>query len=214
MSIVGASPFTERIAFFDGQRLFASDLQFLEQFNREMRWLHNRSLHQPGIGSGFAVSGNKGDREVRIEPGYAIDNLGRAGQVVKVAAGYARNYLLPRKLAYPATPGKLKVIEFERKSLLRKEAKQKDDAEKLKTMLDPIEIVIRRKVGEQDALYGSVTNSDVADELEKKCFQIEKRKIHMDDHIKALGEYSIPIRLFKDVTANVKLKVEPETEGQ
>src|SRR5262245_48502681 len=143
-----------------------------------------------------------------------IDNLGRAGQVVKVAAGYARNYLLPRKLAYLATPGNLKVIEFERQSLLRRETKQKEDAEKLKTMLDPIEIVIRRKVGEQDALYGSVTNSDVADELEKKGFQIEKRKIHMDDHIKALGEYSIPIRLFKDVTANVKLKVEAETEGQ
>src|SRR6476619_2333900 len=139
-----------------------------------------------------------------------IDNLGRAGQVVKVAAGYARNYLLPRKLAYAVTPGNLKVIEFERNSLLRKEAKQKDDAEKLKNMLDPVEIVIRRKVGEQNALYGSVTNSDVADELEKKGFQVEKRKIHMDDHIKAVGEFSIPIRLFKDVTAHVKLKVEPE----
>ena len=143
-----------------------------------------------------------------------IENLGRAGQVVKVADGYARNYLLPRKLAYPATPGNLKVIEFERQSLLRKEAKQQDDASKLKTMLDPVEIVIRRKVGEQNMLYGSVTNSDVADALEQKGFQIEKRKIHMDDHIKMLGEYSIPIRLFKDVTANVKLKVEPETEGQ
>jgi len=143
-----------------------------------------------------------------------IENLGRAGQVVKVADGYARNYLLPRKLAYPVTPGNLKVIEFERQSLLRKDAKQKDDAEKLKAMLDPVEIIIRRKVGEQNALYGSVTNSDVSDELEKKGFSIEKRKIHMDDHIKALGEYSIPIRLFKDVTANVKLKVEAETEGQ
>src|SRR5215510_10984801 len=143
-----------------------------------------------------------------------IDNLGRAGEVVKVADGYARNYLLPRKLAYLATKGNLKVIEFERNSLLRKEAKQKEDAEKLKQILDSVEITIRRKVGEQDALYGSVTNSDVADELEKKGFQIEKRKIHMDDHIKALGEFSIPIRLFKDVTANVKLKVEAETEGQ
>ena len=143
-----------------------------------------------------------------------IDNLGRAGQVVKVADGYARNYLLPRKLAYPATPGNMKVIEFERHSLLRKEAKQKEDAEKLKTILDPVEIVIRRKVGEHNALYGSVTNSDVAEALEKKGFEIEKRKIHMEDHIKMLGEYSIPIRLFKDVTANVKLKVEPETEGQ
>jgi len=142
-----------------------------------------------------------------------IDNLGRAGEVVKVANGYARNYLLPKKLAYPVTPGNLKVIESERNSLLRKEAKQKDESEKLRQMLEQVEITIRRKVGEQAALYGSVTNSDVADELEKKGFQIEKRKIHMDDHIKTLGEFSIPIRLFKDVTAHVKLKVEAETEA-
>jgi len=143
-----------------------------------------------------------------------IDNLGRAGQVIKVADGYARNYLLPRKLAYKATPGNLKVIEFERESLVRKEAKQKEDAEKLQKMLEAVEITIRRKVGEQNALYGSVTNSDVSDELQKKGFEIEKRKIHMDDHIKTIGEFSIPIRLFKDVTAHVKLKVEPEIEGQ
>jgi large subunit ribosomal protein L9 len=142
-----------------------------------------------------------------------IDSLGRAGEVVKVADGYARNYLLPKKLAYPVTPGNLKVIQFERQSLLRKEAKQKEDSEKLCQMLEQVEITIRRKVGEQAALYGSVTNSDVAEELEKKGFQIEKRKIHMDDHIKTLGEYSIPIRLFKDVTAHVKLKVEAETEA-
>jgi large subunit ribosomal protein L9 len=142
-----------------------------------------------------------------------IDNLGRAGQVVKVADGYARNYLLPKKLAYLATPGNRKVIEAEHHSLLRKEAKQKDDAEKLQQMLDAVEITIRRKVGEHDTLYGSVTNSDVADELEKKGFQIEKRKIHMDDHIKSVGEFSIPVRLFKDVTAHIKLKVEPEPES-
>jgi len=142
-----------------------------------------------------------------------IDTLGRAGQVVKVADGYARNFLLPRKLAYPVTPGNLKVIEFERQSLIRKDAKQSEDAGKLKEMLDKVEVVIRRKVGEQEMLYGSVTNSDVADELEKKGFQLEKRKIHMDDHIKKLGEYEIPIRLFKDVIANIKLKVEPEVEG-
>src|SRR3970040_407513 len=113
-----------------------------------------------------------------------IDTLGRAGQVVKVADGYARNYLLPRKLAYMATPGNLKVIEFERQSLIRKDAKHQDEAMKLKETLDKVEVVIRRKVGEADVLYGSVTNSDIADELEKKGFKIEKRKIHMDDHIK------------------------------
>ena len=142
-----------------------------------------------------------------------IDNLGNAGQVVKVANGYARNYLLPRKLAYPATPGNLKVIESERKSLLRKDAKLKEDAENLLQMIEKVEITIRRKVGEQNALYGSVTNSDIADELEKKGFTVEKRKIHMDDHIKTIGEFSIPIRLFKDVTAHVKVKVEAETEA-
>jgi large subunit ribosomal protein L9 len=142
-----------------------------------------------------------------------IENLGQAGQVVTVANGYARNYLLPRKLAYPATPGNLKVIESERQSLVRKEAKQKEDAEKLRQMVDQVEITIRRKVGEQDALYGSVTNSDIAEELEKKGFQIEKRKIQLDDHIKTIGEFSVPVRLFRDVTAHVKVKVEPETEA-
>ena len=142
-----------------------------------------------------------------------IDNLGRAGQVIKVADGYARNYLLPKKLAYVATPGNLKVIEFERQSFLRKESKQKEDAEKLQQMLDKVEITIRRKVGEHNTLYGSVTNADVAAELEKKGFQIEKRKIHMDDHIKTLGEFSIPVRLFKDVTAHINLKVEQEAEA-
>jgi len=141
-----------------------------------------------------------------------IDTLGRAGQVVKVAPGYARNYLLPRKLAYPAPPGNLKVIEFERQSLIRKEAKQSDEAVKLKEMLEKLELVIRRKVGDQDTLFGSVTNSDVADELEKKGFTLEKRKIHMDDHIKKLGDFEIPVRLFKDVTATIKLKVEAEPE--
>jgi len=142
-----------------------------------------------------------------------IDTLGRAGQVVKVSSGYARNYLLPRKLAYVVTPGNLKVIEFERQSLIRKDAKQQGEAELLKGTLEKVEIVIRRKVGEQNTLYGSVTNSDVADELEKKGFKLEKRKIHMDDHIKQIGEFDIPIRLFKDVIAVVKLKVEPEIEA-
>lgn len=141
-----------------------------------------------------------------------IDSLGRAGEVVKVSPGYARNYLLPRRLAYPATPGNVKVIEQERKTLLRKDAKQKEDAEQLKKMFDDVRITIRRKVGEHDTLYGSVSTSDIAEELEKKGFQVEKRKITLSDHIKSLGEFDIPIRLFRDVTAHVKLTVEPEAE--
>ena len=142
-----------------------------------------------------------------------IENLGRAGQVVKVADGYARNFLLPRKKAYVATPGNMKVIEFEKQSLLRKETRQKGDAEQLKALLDAIEITVKRKVGDQDTLFGSVTNSDVSEELAKKGFNIEKRMIHMD-HVKQLGEFQIPVRLFKDVTASVKLKVEAEAEAQ
>jgi large subunit ribosomal protein L9 len=142
-----------------------------------------------------------------------IDTLGRAGQVVKVADGYARNYLLPRKLAYTVTPGNLKVIEAERQNLLRKEATQKNDAEALKGLLEKLELVIRRKTGENNALYGSVTNADVAEELEKKGYQIEKRKIHMDDHIKVLGAFEIPVRLFKDVIATVQLRVERDVEA-
>jgi len=142
-----------------------------------------------------------------------IDTLGRAGQVVKVADGYARNFLLPRKLAYIVTPGNMKVIEAERNNLLRKEATQKNDAEKLKELIEKLELVIRRKTGENEALYGSVTNGDVAELLEAKGYQIEKRKIHMDDHIKTLGTFEIPIRLFKDVMATVKLKVEREIEA-
>ena len=143
-----------------------------------------------------------------------VDDLGARGEIVRVRAGYARNYLLPRKLAVEATAGNVKGIEAERAALLKKEAKERATAEAQSQQMSSLELEFRRKAGEQGALYGSVTNSDVADELEKKGFQIEKRKIHMEDHIKALGEYSIPIRLFKDVTANVKLKVEAETEGQ
>jgi len=142
-----------------------------------------------------------------------IDTLGRAGQIVKVSPGYARNYLLPKKLAYTVTPGNIKVIEAERQNLLRKEAVQKNDAEKLKELLDKVELVVFRRTGDNDTLFGSVTNLDVAEELEKKGYTIEKRRIHMDDHIKALGEYEIPIRLFKDVNANIKLKVQPEVEA-
>src|SRR5207247_11452675 len=92
-----------------------------------------------------------------------IDSLGRAGQVVKVADGYARNCLLPKKLAYLATPGNLKVIEFEKQSLLRKEAKEQGDAENLKQILGSVELIIRRKGGGQAEIYGPVTNYDVAE---------------------------------------------------
>ena len=141
-----------------------------------------------------------------------IDKLGRAGQVVKVSDGYARNYLLPRKLAYVATGGNVKVIEHEKQALLKREAKQLSDAEQIHARLDGLELVFKRKVGEQGALFGSVTNSDVAEALGQRGFSIEKRRIGVEEHIKALGEYSVPVRLFQGVTAQLKVRVEPEEE--
>ncbi len=143
----------------------------------------------------------------------SIDKLGSAGDVVQVKPGYARNFLLPQKKAYLATPGNLKLIEQECKNLLRRETQLKEEAEKLREMMAGVEISVSRKVGEQEVLYGSVTSSDIADELEKKGFTIDRRKIVLDGPIKKLGDFEIPIRLFRDVIAEVKLRVDAEQEA-
>lgn len=140
-----------------------------------------------------------------------IESLGRAGDVVTVRPGYARNYLLPRKLAYRATPGNLKVIEQERRNLARREAERRDEAERLAAMLAELVLVFPRRVGEQDALYGSVTSSDIGDALEEKGFTLDRRKIGLDDHIKKLGEFVVPVRLFPEVVAELKLRVVDES---
>ena len=139
-----------------------------------------------------------------------IENLGHAGDVVTVRSGYGRNYLLPRKVAYLATPGNLKVIEQESQNLARKETERRGEAEKLRDMLGAVELVFSRRVGEQEVLYGSVTSSDIGDALEEKGFTVDRRKIVMDDHIKKLGEFVVPIRLFPEVVAELKLRVEAE----
>jgi large subunit ribosomal protein L9 len=139
-----------------------------------------------------------------------IDNLGSAGEVIDVRPGYARNYLLPRKLAYRATPGNLKVIGQERQKMVRREAERRGEAEKLRDLLGQVEISFSRRVGEQEVLYGSVTSSDIAAELETQGFTVDRRKIVMDDHIKKLGEFVVPIRLFPEVVAEVKLRVVAE----
>jgi len=140
----------------------------------------------------------------------AIEKLGHAGDVVKVKNGYARNYLLPRKKAYLATQGNLKIMEQEKTKLLRHEAEQRAEAEKLAEALSSVEISVERRVGPQDTLYGSVTNADVAEQLEAKGFSIDKRKILLEDHIKSIGEFQVPIRLFTEVIAEVKLTVVPQ----
>jgi len=136
-----------------------------------------------------------------------IDKLGSRGQVVKVAPGYARNFLLPKRLAVAATEANKKIVEQERQSHLRKEAKQKGEAEDLSKLLTGVSVTIAQKAGENDQLFGSVTSKDVGDALAAKNYTIDRRKIQLDEPIKQLGEYKVPVRLHKDVTAEITVLV-------
>jgi large subunit ribosomal protein L9 len=142
-----------------------------------------------------------------------VDNLGRRGDLVKVADGYARNYLLPRKLALLATDGNKKVIEREKVKFDAKEAEEQKVAQAVADRLATVEIEITRKVGETDALFGSVTNADVAESLAAKGFDIDRRKVQLHDPIKKLGEYTVPVKLHRDVTVTVTVKVKVVAEG-
>jgi large subunit ribosomal protein L9 len=139
-----------------------------------------------------------------------VDNLGRRGEVVKVAAGYARNYLLPRKLALAVTEANKRQIERERAAAEARDLEEKMQADALGQRVSQTEIEIARRVGENDTLYGSVTSADIAQALLAKGFEIEKRKIHLPEPIKALGEFTIPVKVHREVTSQVKLKVVPE----
>jgi large subunit ribosomal protein L9 len=140
-----------------------------------------------------------------------VDNLGRRGDVVKVADGYARNFLLPRNLALKVTEANKRQIDRERKLADLRDAEEKQQAEVLAQRLGQIEIEIARRVGENNALYGSVTSADIAHALEAKGFQVDKRKITLPEPLKALGEVSVPVKVHRDVTTQVKVKVVPET---
>ena len=139
-----------------------------------------------------------------------VDNLGRRGDVVKVAAGYARNYLLPRKLALPVTDANKKQIERERKNAEVRELEEKTQAEAFAKRLAETDISIGRRVGENDTLYGSVTSADIAHALTAKGFEIDKRKITLPDPLKALGEFTVPVKIHREVTAQVKVNVVKE----
>ena len=139
-----------------------------------------------------------------------VDHLGRRGEIVKVADGYARNYLLPRKLALPATEGNRKQIERERAKFEAKEAEERKVAEALAARLAALEIVIARKVGETEALYGSVTAADIADALAAKGFDVDRRKLQLGEPIKKIGDVDVPVRLTRDVTATLKVRVVAE----
>ena len=139
-----------------------------------------------------------------------VDNLGRRGDLVKVADGYARNYLLPRKLALLATDGNKKVIEREKVKFDVKEAEEQKVAQAVADRLAAVEIEIARKVGETDALFGSVTNADIAEALAAKGFDIDRRTIQLHEPIKKLGEFTVPVKLHRDVVVQLKVKVVAE----
>jgi large subunit ribosomal protein L9 len=144
-----------------------------------------------------------------------INKLGHRGDVVKVADGYGRNYLLPQKLAIEATAANKAVIEQMKGSALRKSAKEKVDAEAQAAQLNEVELVFERKVGEHDHLFGSVTSSDIAHALEAKGYTIDRRKIALDEPLKTIGEYHVPVKLHREVTSHVKVTVkgdQPEAE--
>lgn len=139
-----------------------------------------------------------------------VDNLGKRGDVVKVADGFARNYLLPRKLALPATDANKQWIARERKIAEAREAEDRVAAEAVADRLAALELQIGRKVGDNDTLYGSVTNADIAELLKEKGFDLDRRKILLPDPIRTLGESHIPVKLHRDVTAQLKITVVKE----
>ena len=141
-----------------------------------------------------------------------IDKLGTRGQLVKVAPGYARNFLLPNKMAVAATESNKKIVEQERQAHLRREAKVEGEAKEVGKMLGTVAITISQKAGENDQLFGSVTSKDIAEALEKQGYTIERRKIVLEEPIKTLGEFKVPIRLHREVTAEVTVHVVKEEE--
>ena len=139
-----------------------------------------------------------------------VDHVGARGALVKVADGYARNYLLPKRLAVAATAANKKIIEQEREAHLRREAKVKTDAEGLAQLMTNVSVTLRHRVGENNHLFGSVTAKDIADALEAQNYHIERRKIQLDEPIRTVGEYKVPLRLYRDVTVEIRVVVEPE----
>jgi large subunit ribosomal protein L9 len=137
-----------------------------------------------------------------------VEHLGQRGEIVKVADGYARNYLFPRQLALAVTPANKKQIEREKAKAEARDAEEMTQAQALLTRLEAAEIVIGRRVGEHDTLYGSVTTSDIAEALAAKGLTVDRRKITLADPLKTLGDHVVPVRLHRDVVAQVKVKIE------
>ena len=143
-----------------------------------------------------------------------VVKLGSRGDVVKVAEGYGRNFLLPRKLAIEATIGNKKVIEQMRAAALRRSAKEKVQAEELAKQFDGLAVSFQRRSGEHDQLFGSVTSGDLAEALEKKGFNLDRRKIQLHEPLKTIGEFTVPVKLHREVTAHLKVTIEKEAVAE
>jgi large subunit ribosomal protein L9 len=141
-----------------------------------------------------------------------IEKLGTRGQLVKVASGYARNFLLPKRLAVAATESNKKIVEQERQAHLRREAKVVGEAGELGKLMAAVEVTISQKAGENGQLFGSVTTKDIADALEAQGYTIERRKIVLEEPIKSLGEFKVPLRLHPEVTVEIAVNVVKEEE--
>lgn len=139
-----------------------------------------------------------------------IEKLGHRGDVVKVADGYGRNFLLPRKLAIEATKANKTVIEQMKAAAVRRSAREKGDADALAQQLNNVSLTFERKVGEKDHLFGSVTSADIGEALNKNGFNIDRRRIQLDEPLKSLGEFTVPVRLHRDVTARIRVVVNAE----
>jgi large subunit ribosomal protein L9 len=142
-----------------------------------------------------------------------VEHLGRRGDVVKVAPGFARNYLLPRDLALPVTPGNRRQIEHVKKVAAQHEAEERTTAESLAQRIEAAEVVIARRVGETDTLYGSVTSVDIAEALAAQHVEIDRRKIQLAEPLKHLGDFAVPVRLHRDVVAQLRVRVVKEEQA-
>jgi large subunit ribosomal protein L9 len=139
-----------------------------------------------------------------------VNKLGQRGDVVKVADGYGRNFLLPKKLAMEATAANKVVIEQMKQAAVRHSAREKSEAESLVTQLNQVELVFERKVGENDHLFGSVTSAEIAHQLEQRGYTIDRRKLQLEEPLRQLGEFHVPVKLHREVTAHVKVTVRAE----
>jgi large subunit ribosomal protein L9 len=140
-----------------------------------------------------------------------VEHLGRRGEIVKVADGYARNYLFPRKLALAVTAENKRTIERERVKADAKEAEELKSAQAIAAELQNVEVSIARRVGENDTLYGSVTTGDIADALAARNVEVDRRKIQLADPLKTLGEHTVPVKVHRDLTVDLKVRIVPAT---